>query len=87
MAKQSGKVIIFDVMEPPVGHPYHKVYLNITLEAIIQSGIEHSKVYWYVSTHMHPCILTPSHAGMVAPLAKQRLGDTSPPTHYTHHQD
>lgn len=46
IAKRSGKVIIFDIMEPPVGHAHHSRYLNITLEAIVDSGILLSKVWW-----------------------------------------
>ncbi len=56
IAKRSGMVVIFDVMEPPVGHAHHANYLNITLDAITNSGIDQSKVS---HTHTRPHTLTP----------------------------
>ncbi len=69
VAKQSGRVVIFDVVEPPVGHAYHKIYVNITLEAILQSGIEHSKVY-ACTPHTFPTLTPSPCTGLVATLAK-----------------
>ena len=62
IAKRSGMVVIFDVMEPPVGHAHHVSYLNITLEAITNSGIDQSKVSHPSPLTPHPHTLT----GMVA---------------------
>ena len=36
--------MIFDLREPPVGHAYHKTYINQTLGSITASGIQHDKV-------------------------------------------
>ena len=36
--------MIFDLREPPVGHVYHKMYINQTLGSIAASGIQHDKV-------------------------------------------
>ena len=44
VAKSAEKSVIFDVSEPPHGHPHHKTYLNLTLEDIQASGIPHNKV-------------------------------------------
>jgi len=44
IAERTGKSVIFDVNEPPVGHPYHLSYLNRTLEEVLDSGLPHNKV-------------------------------------------
>ena len=44
VAAKNGKVVIFDVSEPPVGHPYHQSYLNRTLDAVLASGVAQDKV-------------------------------------------
>lgn len=44
VAKNAGKSVLFDLSEPPVGHPHHKTYLNLTLKDIHDSGIPHNKV-------------------------------------------
>lgn len=44
LAKKRGKIVIFDLREPPVGHAYHKMYINQTLGSIAASGIQHDKV-------------------------------------------
>ena len=44
LAKKRGKIVIFDLNEPPVGHIYHKTYINQTLGSIAASGIQHDKV-------------------------------------------
>ena len=44
LAKKRGKIAIFDLREPPVGHVYHKKYINQTLGTIAASGIQHDKV-------------------------------------------
>ena len=44
LAKKRGKIVIFDLREPPVGHNYHKMYINQTLGSVTASGIEHDKV-------------------------------------------
>ena len=44
LAKTRGKIVIFDLREPPVGHAYHKTYINQTLGTIAASGIHHDKV-------------------------------------------
>lgn len=46
VAKNAGKSVIFDLNEPPVGHPYHETYINRTLSDIIASGISLNKVMW-----------------------------------------
>ena len=44
--------MIFDLREPPVGHPYHKTYLNKTLDSIVSSGIQHDKVRVHLTQHL-----------------------------------
>ena len=44
VAKENDKVVIFDVIVPPVGHPYHHSFLNKTTQLITASGFPHSKV-------------------------------------------
>lgn len=44
IAAKNGKIVIFDVGEPPVGHPYHHTYLNRTLDAVLASGVAQDKV-------------------------------------------
>ena len=48
LASRRGKVVIFDLREPPVGHLYHRTYINITLDNIVASGIQHDKVRVHV---------------------------------------
>ena len=43
VAEKSGKIIIFDMNRPPVGHPHHHSYLNRTLQDIAASQLPHSK--------------------------------------------
>lgn len=43
IAERSGKIIIFDMIRPPVGHPYHHSYLNRTLQDIVASKLPHNK--------------------------------------------
>ena len=44
IASKNGKIVIFDLREPPVGHTFHKSYINLTLKAIDEAGIQHDKV-------------------------------------------
>lgn len=44
VAQRTGKTIIFDVNIPPVGHPYHHIIFNRTMDHILASGLPHSKV-------------------------------------------
>ena len=44
LASKREKIVIFDLREPPVGHLYHKTYINLTLSSIVASGIQHDKV-------------------------------------------
>lgn len=44
LAEKRGKVVLFDLREPPVGHAYHKSYINVTLSSIVASGISLNKV-------------------------------------------
>ena len=44
IAKHAGKSVLFDLWQPPPTHPYFSSYINVTLEAIISSGINQSKV-------------------------------------------
>lgn len=46
VAVKNGKSVIFDVTEPPVGHPHHHDYLNRTLEALVAAGVPQNKVWW-----------------------------------------
>jgi hypothetical protein len=46
VAKEHGMTIIFDVTEPNIAHPLHDHYLNISLNAVLSSGIHPSKVWW-----------------------------------------
>lgn len=46
IAVKHGKSVIFDVNEPPVGHPHHRDYLNLTIAEIVASGISQNKVWW-----------------------------------------
>ena len=48
VAKEHGMTIIFDVTEPNIAHPLHDHYLNISLNAVLSSGIHPSKVYIYI---------------------------------------
>jgi glycerophosphoryl diester phosphodiesterase len=45
VAVREGKIIIFDVNEPPVGHPYHHTYLNKTIAEILAAGVPPHKVW------------------------------------------
>lgn len=44
IAKHGGKSVIFDLWQPPPTHPHFSSYINVTLDAIISSGINQSKV-------------------------------------------
>ena len=44
IAKHAGKSVLFDLWQPPPTHPHFSGYINVTLEAIISSGINQSKV-------------------------------------------
>ena len=44
VAKEHGMIVIFDVREPNVAHPFHEHYINTSLNTILASGIQHSKV-------------------------------------------
>ena len=44
VAKDHGMTIIFDLSEPNPAHPYHDGYINASLNAVLSSGISHSKV-------------------------------------------
>ena len=78
VAKREGKVVIFDVNEPPIGHPYHHSYLNNTLADIVASGLPHNKVCYIrrvMHTYVHHCtpvcVFPP---GMVATQGKKTVG-------------
>lgn len=46
VAVRKGRTVIFDVNEPPVGHPYHHNYLNRTVAEIVAAGVPPHKVWW-----------------------------------------
>ena len=45
VAVRTEKIAIFDVSEPPVGHPYHHTYLNRTVAEIVAAGVPPHKVW------------------------------------------
>ena len=51
IAKHAGKSVLFDLWQPPPTHPHFSSYINVTLDAIISSGINQSKVG-------HKCLLS-----------------------------
>ena len=44
LARKTGKIVIFDLREPPVGHVHHRMYINLTLKSIAAAGVQHDKV-------------------------------------------
>ena len=51
IAKHAEKSVIFDLWQPPPTHPHFSSYINVTLDTIISSGINQSKVG-------HQCLLS-----------------------------
>ncbi|KAM9820303.1 glycerophosphodiester phosphodiesterase domain-containing protein 5-like [Neosynchiropus ocellatus] len=48
VAALSGKEVLFDLRRPPAGHPYHRTYINTTLQ-VVQTHINSSQVLWLPS--------------------------------------
>uniref|UniRef100_A0AAY5JXV4 GP-PDE domain-containing protein n=1 Tax=Esox lucius TaxID=8010 RepID=A0AAY5JXV4_ESOLU len=48
LASQAGKTVLFDLRQPPPGHPHRDNYLNITLD-LIHTHINSSQVLWLPS--------------------------------------
>ena len=44
IAVESGKFVMFDLYQPAEDHPWHSQYINVTLDAIVKSGIDQRKV-------------------------------------------
>ncbi|KAM4020456.1 glycerophosphoinositol inositolphosphodiesterase GDPD2 isoform 1-T4 [Anomaloglossus baeobatrachus] len=38
--------IIFDLRQPPAGHPYHKSFVNVTLDTILKASIRQDLILW-----------------------------------------
>ncbi|XP_077468410.1 glycerophosphodiester phosphodiesterase domain-containing protein 5 isoform X2 [Stigmatopora argus] len=52
LASPSGRLVIFDLRQPPPEHPYHRSYVNVTLEVVL-SHINASQVLWLPSEDRH----------------------------------
>uniref|UniRef100_A0A8C7FGM7 Glycerophosphodiester phosphodiesterase domain containing 4 n=1 Tax=Oncorhynchus kisutch TaxID=8019 RepID=A0A8C7FGM7_ONCKI len=48
VANRTGRTVLFDLRQPPPGHPYRDNYLNITLD-LIHTHINSSQVLWLPS--------------------------------------
>ncbi|XP_057695675.1 glycerophosphodiester phosphodiesterase domain-containing protein 5-like isoform X1 [Corythoichthys intestinalis] len=48
VASRSGRRVIFDLRQPPPGHPYNASYVNVTLEVVL-THINSSQVLWLPS--------------------------------------
>ncbi|XP_077578547.1 glycerophosphodiester phosphodiesterase domain-containing protein 5-like [Stigmatopora nigra] len=48
LASPSGRLVIFDLRQPPPEHPYHLSYVNVTLEVVLDH-INASQVLWLPS--------------------------------------
>ncbi|KAL0973107.1 hypothetical protein UPYG_G00199050 [Umbra pygmaea] len=48
LANQTGRTVLFDLRQPPHGHPYRDTYLNLTLN-LINTHINSSQVLWLPS--------------------------------------
>ncbi|XP_076591588.1 glycerophosphodiester phosphodiesterase domain-containing protein 5-like isoform X2 [Chaetodon auriga] len=48
VAARSGRLVLFDLRRPPYGHPYSRLYINVTLQ-VVQAHINTSQVLWLPS--------------------------------------
>ena len=42
--RERNKTVLFDVRQPPESHPYFDEWLNVTLEAILDTGVKQDDV-------------------------------------------
>ncbi|XP_062910735.1 glycerophosphodiester phosphodiesterase domain-containing protein 5 isoform X2 [Mobula hypostoma] len=46
LAVRKNKSVMLDLWRPPAEHPFHFTWINVTLEAILESGIPQEMVMW-----------------------------------------
>ena len=56
IAKQNNKSIYFDLLRPPSDHPHRDDWVNITIETILNTGINQEQVLWLYSDYSSPIV-------------------------------
>ena len=56
MAKMYNKTIKFDLYRPPSGHPHHDDWVTITIETILNTGINQEQVFWIYTEYSSPIV-------------------------------